>query len=273
MFGKNFKMTFGFEYPALGGWMAPANDYYDNYTRSEYPNVYSTFVFASDACGKIGANMLKLGIGGTYGRRAIMRNDAVGTNTLLSRVSNSEKQEQGWEATAFAFVPIIPERNMNKAGALAWYGGVLAGQGLAYDPQMMPAAYVRNPATVNGDPRYKRDYSTPRGWGFYTGMMVYLHDQLYVSALYDDKKTNFSDYGRRFAATDTTVIRTSFVNLALIYTPNPAIVLGAEYSRTFTEYARNVAQVQANLAAPVAGVGLQRKGTSNQIRFSAQYLF
>ena len=78
-----------------------------------------------------------------------MRNDAIvarnangtadtGARSHLNRTVNSEKQEDGWLATAFAFIPIIPERNMNKAGALAWYGGVLAGQGLAYNAQMYP---------------------------------------------------------------------------------------------------------------------------------------
>jgi hypothetical protein len=279
-FGKNMTMTFGFEYPALSSWMAAGNDFYNDYTRSEYPNVYSTFVFASDACGKIGPNMLKFGIGGTYGRKAIMRNDTVGTGHLL-RTSNSEKQEDGWLATAFTYVPIIPERNMNKAGALAWYGGVFAGQGLAYNAQMNPASYIRNPAlnAPGNDFRYGREYSTPRGYALYTGMMVYLHDQLYLSGLYDDTKTQVSNLWRRFYATQTSITRTQFFNLALVYTPNPAIVLGVEYSRvisTYAQYGGYTYQAPNDTANPQSQRNLGnngRKGTMNEIRFSAQYLF
>ena len=105
----------------------------------------------------------------------------------------------------------------------------------------IPATYLRNPATYPGfpnDTRYSREYSTPRGYALYTGMMVYLHDQLYVSALYDDTKTQVSNLWRRLYAGQNSIIRTQFFNLALIYTPNPAIVLGAEYSRTISTYAQ-----------------------------------
>jgi hypothetical protein len=289
-------MTFGFEYPALASWMASNNDYFIDYTRSEYPNVYSTFVFYSDACGRIGPNMLRAGIGGVYGRKAIMRTDSVGSGHLTRNVY-SEKQEDGWLVQANAYVPIIPERNMNKAGAVGWYGGVLAGQGLGYNAQMNPATYVRNPkladptltgmaqygltATNTGNFRYGRDYSTPRGYALYTGLMVYLHDQLYLSGLYDDTKAQVSNLWRRFYASQGSVIRTQFFNLALIYTPNPAIVLGAEYSRTISTYAQYggysatpvYTQPNLNPNTPQALGTTGRRGVSNQIRFSAQYLF
>ena len=130
--GPMFTATVGLEYPGLGKWMAARNDYYDNYTMSNWPNFYGTFVFASDVCGKIGPNMLKIGMSGVYGRQGIIRSETQNQfpGTLNDRTVYSRKQEDGWLAHGFAYVPIIPQREMNKAGALAWYGGVLVGQGL-----------------------------------------------------------------------------------------------------------------------------------------------
>lgn len=257
-FGKNFTASFGLEYPGLGNWMAAGNNYVDEYTRSKYPNVYATAKFASDACGKIGPMMLTFGASGVYGRKSVVYATA---NTVRGTIFHS-KQDDGWLAHAFAYVPIIPEKNMNKAGALSWYGGVLTGQGLTrYNAAVFPTAFIAS--RYANTPGFQ-DLSTPKGYGLYTGMYFYILDNLYVSPSYTDQ---FAQVSNRFRENNiNTAIRNTLYNLALVYDPNPAVRLGVEYTRLVTGYAG------PGYIGNVMGAN-KKHGTLNELRFSAQYLF
>jgi predicted porin len=203
---------------------------------------------------------LAAGMSGVYGQKAIMRD--ANTPTTTTRGRWSQVQDDGWLAEAFFMIPIIPERNMNKAGALLFYANAMTGQGLTpYSPQLFPAAYART-----GSAGTARDYAAPKGKAWDVGFMVYLSDTVWLSPSYNDMSTMLSSRYRTFVATDTTVKRTQNYNLFLGYAPTPALTLGLEYTRIITNYARY------SLTSTTPD-GLKNWGTANAVRFGAYYYF
>jgi hypothetical protein len=258
-FGKEFSTKLALVYPTLEGWKldgfggntGAANNNSD-YTRSNLPFVSGVVKYASDACGRIGLFNLTAGMSGVYGQKAIMRDAGAATRGRYSQV-----QDDGWLAEAFFMIPIIPERNMNKAGALLFYANAMTGQGLSpYSAQLFPAAYARV-----GSAGTARDYVAPKGNAWEAGLMVYLSDTVWLSPSYNDMSTMLSSRYRTLVATDTTVKRTQNYNIFLGYAPNPAITLGLEYTRLVTNYARYSAD------------GLKNWGVANAVRFGAYYYF
>jgi hypothetical protein len=249
--------NFALEYPGLMRWMNNNNNYNDRYTQSGYPSAVLNFDYLSDACGKIGPEKLHFGMSGVYGReKAIRATAGTARGTIYSN-----KQNDGWIFAAYGYVPIIPERNMNKAGALAIQGGYVVGQGLNnYSSAAWPQTYGRSAAFG-----YTEDFSTPRGYGYYTALTVYAHDKLHFDILYTDTVAQGSN---RWAnnATQATAQRTTLYNLALMYEPNPAILMGVEYTRLMTKYAQIGYIAGQNGAA-------SRTGTLNGVRLFAQYSF
>jgi hypothetical protein len=149
-FGKNFSTRFALVYPTLEGWKLNGFNGTDNvtnnsatdYTRSNMPFVSGMVRYNSDACGKIGNFNLVAGMSGVYGQKSVMRDAGAG-----ARYRYSQKRVDGWLGEAFFMIPIIPERQNNKAGALLFYSNAMAGQGLTpYSPQLFPAAYNRTGA-------------------------------------------------------------------------------------------------------------------------------
>jgi hypothetical protein len=255
-FGKAFSTKLALVYPTLEGWKldgfggnSAANS---DYTRSNLPFVSGQVRYASDACGRIGPFNLTAGMSGVYGQKSIMRDAGAATRGRYSQVT-----DYGWLAEAFFMIPIIPERNMNKAGALLFYANAMTGQGLSpYSAQLFPAAYNRLGAAGTA-----RDYAAPKGNAWDAGFMFYLSDTVWLSPSYNDMSTMLSSRYRTLVATDTTVKRTQNYNLLLAYAPTPAITMGIEYTRIHTNYARYSAD------------GLKNWGTANSVRFGAYYWF
>jgi len=271
--GKMVTSRFSIEYPAGQKWMSQRNDYSDNYTRSGKPNLAGVVEFKSDVCGKIGPDMLVVGVSGAYGQINVARNpngSFIGSTTTSSSYSTnwSGKRDWGWLASAYTNIPIIPERQGNKAGALEiMFGGVM-GQGLNnYSATIWKTPYLDG---------YDSDLRLNKGYAVWAGMKVWLHDTLYLAPIYTDQWANMSNrynsnnYGINTALTpgagQTTINRVTLYNLALIWDPNPAIRFGVEYTRQNVKYA----QIGWNGTAMGAG---SRTGTSNAGRFYAAYNF
>jgi hypothetical protein len=260
-FGKNFATKIALVYPTLEGWKLNGFNGTDNttnnsasdYTRSNLPFLSGMVRYNSDACGRIGNFNLVAGMSGVYGQKSLMRStDGTARGTIYS-----QKNEDGWLGEAFFQIPIIPERNQNKAGALLFYANAMAGQGLSpYSPQLFPAAYLRSAADTD-------DYSTPRGYAYEAGFMVWLHDKVWLSPSYNDMRTQLSSYYKDRIATVNTVDRMQNYNLYLGYAPTPAITMGIEYTRIVTHYARSAAVNGAN----------KNSGIANAVRFGAYYYF
>jgi hypothetical protein len=170
----------------------------------------------------------------------------------------SGKRDWGWLASAYTNIPIIPERQNNKAGALEITLGAVAGQGLNnYNGTIWKNAYVDGSDT---------DLRLAKGYAVWGGLKVWLHDTLYLAPLYTDQWANTSNRYNSFTAGQTTINRITLYNLALIWDPNPAVRFGVEYTRHNVKYA----QIGWNLGAMGAG---KRSGTLNAARFYAAYSF
>jgi hypothetical protein len=261
-FGKTgLETNAALEYPGMGRWMNTTNNYSDRYTMSNYPNAVLNVTYASDLCGKIGPERLKFGMSGVYGREKVTR--VTNTGAALRGNVYSAKENDGWIFAAYGYVPIIPEKNMNKAGALGIQGGYVVGQGLSnYSSGAFIGTYARNTSGLG----FTEDFSTPRGYGYYAALTVYAHDKLHFDLMYSDTVADGSNRWASRIASQTTVKRTSLYNLAMMYEPNPAILMGVEYTRLFAKYAQigyNGVQIGA----------AKQDGELNAIRFFAQYSF
>jgi hypothetical protein len=243
---KAFTTKFALVYPGQDAWKNTGAA--SIYTNGLVPNVEGGIKYASDSCGKIGNNMLAFNLSGIYGRkRAEHGNTAAGW---------SQKRLDGWYGQAGFAIPIIPERNMNKAGALLFFTEVSAGQGLnPVNGFIMPESYMRA----------GREYSSPRTVSYQAGMNLWFSNEVWMSAIYNSTDKHVSNYYNTVLAAagtaETTWSRNQLYNLALFYMPNPAILTAIEYSRAHTNFPANSA------------LGFQKHGTANSIRFGAYYYF
>jgi hypothetical protein len=259
-FGKDFSTKLALVYPTLEGWKldgfggntgaANANS---DWMRSNLPLLSGMVRYASDSCGRIGIFNLVAGMSGVVGEKSIMRDAGAATRGRYSQVT-----DYGWLAEAFFQIPIIPERNANKAGALLFYANAMTGQGLTqYSPQLFPAAYNRL-----GSAGTARDYYAPKGNAWEAGFMVWFTDTVWLSPSYNVMSTQLSSRYRSLLALDTQARQTQNYNIFLGYAPTPAITMGIEYTRLVTNYAKyNSAD------------GFKNWGVANAVRFGAYYYF
>jgi hypothetical protein len=266
-FGKMVRTSFGIENPSEGGWgtgptgatgaPANANGNRTNWSRSMYPGVYGLVEFKSDVCGKVGPNSLTFGIAGQYNRIKFERgNFGAGTaQVAAARGTYSNTQENGWSAVTYFYVPIIPARANNNAGALGITGGVMAAQG---SPMYGAAPYIRGAVAAVSD------ISKPKQYGLYGAFDVYVYNNVHVAGLYTDSVTVGSS--RWDNANPDTVRGTKLYNLALIYDPSPAMKFGVEYGRIHTQFAG------ASVGLGNANAG-KRTGDLDMLRFFAGYYF
>jgi hypothetical protein len=268
-FGKSgFSTAFALEYPGLGKWMAVNNNYYDKYTDSGYPNAVLNVDWISAACGKVGNESLHFGASGVYGREKTIRTYS---GTAAQRgTTYSGKQNDGYLMDVYGFIPIIPSKATDNAGALGIQGGLLWGQGLANysGAGMLKATYPRsryaNQTTANQT--FTEDFSSPLAYGWYGGLTVYAHHQLHFDLVYTDAKAQTSNFYDSYIANQTTLTRSTLYNVAMMYEPNPAILLGLEYTRLVAKYA------QIGYVSGVMG-GSDKDGIMNAVRLFAQYSF
>jgi hypothetical protein len=254
----------------------------DPRANSLVPDLVLDFSYSSNCLGKIGPWGLKIGAGGFWGQ-----------DKYLNRPTNSTRIDdetiERYGAGLYWFVPIIPEKNEgNKAGALAFTGGLFAGRGMAtYLPgytnvsavigystfTSFPGAYNRaqNDALITSNPTngpFDPAYYTTNG-GFVYGTF-YFTDKLFMDAAYG---AEFNNIPSRFknntangpAATSETGIAVperiqNFV-VNLMYDVNPAIRFGIEYDWVNTAYAYRGDATHSN------------KGDYNSIRVGAYYFF
>lgn len=253
-FGKNFSTIFALVHPGLEGYKSTASN--NNYTQGNYPNVEGVVKYTSDACGKIGSSNLVVALAGIYGRQKI---DRGASTTAAGRTVYSQRQEDGWYGQASFQIPIIPERKMNKAGAVLLWLNASAGQGLSlYNGVLSLAAYDRSAYGV------EHDYSKPRGVAYEAGLGVWFSNQVWLSAQYNSQDRHVSNYYVARVGTDSVWTRNQLYNLAIFYEPSPAVRLIAEYSRLHTNYARTDL---------VTTEYYKKYGTTNAIRFGAYYYF
>lgn len=258
-FGKEWNVKFGISSDfAMNG----TNNFPVNTTsgianqRSEWPYVQAAINYSSGACGKVGPWQLTFGVAGVYGRQK-----EVFTTGPNNTGRFDDESVDSWVADFKFLVPIIPEKNGNKAGALYVDGAFATEQN---------AATIGGPIT-GGSPlslKYNRgtatdpEYASPHIYGWSAHAAYFIADPLSIHAFYG--------YGRVLASNETRFVRTgpgtNFFDstqqyaISMLYDVNAAIRVGIQYDRTRTKF-------------PTANPGFAKHGTNSNYRFAAYYFF
>ncbi|OPY74342.1 MAG: hypothetical protein A4E63_00778 [Syntrophorhabdus sp. PtaU1.Bin050] len=255
-FNKNVGFALGMISPTNSLGTSGGAQRVDGYSRSPYPFAESEVYYTSDACGKIGAWQMLFALGGFYGKFKNIDDDAGNNVTTSTTATSSEfhdKRLDSWGLAFKTFIPIIPEKKGNKAGALALSGQAFAAQN--------PSWYMGT-STFFSYGSYLRDsgsFATPLvvgGWGQIT---YHFTNSLFISGWYGNMQYKMSNrYQRNEGVNQVQSEQQYIVNLS--YDVNPAMRFGVEYDRINTKYGW-----YSN--------GLDRDGSMNAFRVGAWYFF
>jgi hypothetical protein len=226
-----------------------------NRVASQLPDFVAEFGYKSEACGRIGPNVMQFAAGGFWGQDTIIYIDPLGAQNHYST-----GHVDRWGAAFKAFIPIIPEKNLNKAGALSFSGSVFTGQNLAN--WFLAARNIIAPIPYDQDLSKGVHYTTPVTTGGWAQLSYYLTDKVYLNGLVG--------YNRNFESSMYKLIYPNQINqwqqwiVNLIYDVNPAVRFGVEYSYTNAAFnapglsnAGNVAPATSDQVSNyVSGTGL-----------------
>ncbi len=299
---KTFSVTFGVMSPYNvskwpGGTIASGITTDDGFTRSQWPLIFAELVYKTDACGKIGPNMLQFGLGGGYSQDKPIAPANFGPvgNTSSQNATNTVSNTniagvQYWNATGYnssnvdmwivtgkAFIPIIPEKAPGKlAGSLGLGLTGFTGQDIRLFLDLTPGilgayAYNRDDPTGSGNV-LSANYVAPVTSGGWGQLVFYFTDTIWAGFYYGQLQTNLSQW-RRNQISPGAVDRLQQYVVNLVYTPNPAIQLGLEYSYYTTHYARDISAFDPANPSSATASGLKSSGTLSVVRFAAQYFF
>jgi hypothetical protein len=237
-----------------------AANYIDDTNRALMPDTSLDLKYATDKCGKIGPWMLTFGLGGMYGREKV---------TYQTVANNWDSNDMTrWGVSFYGYIPIIPEKKGNKAGALGFTWNGFTGQGLgpmlpAYPDTTNPGGnnmpYAR-PAdgAVGGVMGLSPEMGFATTSGVWTQLTYYLTDKFSSTALWGYQTNNLSGTYSMANAGAVRNIQNFVFNI--MYDVNPAVRFGLEYTRITTAYGAVIATGEA-------------KGSLDAIRFGAFYFF
>lgn len=241
--------------------------------RSLMPHFMGELKWQTDSCGKIGPWMTQLAFGGFYGQEK---------STFVNPTNAakwSDETVNTWMMALKGFVPIIPEKKGNKAGAFAVTGAMFYGQ-LSTGSQYLTMS--ANPyQTLSG---VQENVFTPKTYGGWGGLTYYFTDAVSINGIYSTRtnqfnyQDNMAAWGNGPAAAGGTrynslagVARNNQMYLVnVMWDVNPAVRLGLEYSRYQTNYGGYAA---GTALAGANGTILDSKGTSDNVRIGAYYFF
>ncbi len=217
----------------------------DDYARSDWPGLMGEIAYWTDRCGKIGPNNLKFAVGGYYGKQK---------NTFIDAAGNfADKTIDAWLAAFRYSVPIIPEKQGNKAMALLFNGNFFYGQNWAGNNWM-------GPVVSNGSfQRSFGDYAAPTSFGLYAQGTFWFTNTLQFNAMYGYLKYNYSSAARDQLPNTINMMQTYSANL--LWDANQAIRFGIQWMKMFNGYNRATAGLD------------NRTGEVDQYRFAAWYFF
>ena len=250
-FNKNVGFAFGIISPTNSLGTPRGANVVDNYTISPYPFTEGELFYTSDACGKIGRWQMLFSVSGFYGK---YKAPQVETTVAPVTVRFTDKNVDAWGLAFKTFIPIIPEKKGNKAGALSLSGQAFATQN--------PSWYM-GPLSIGPYQRRDGSYAAPLlvgGWGQVT---YHFTDKLFISGWYGNMAYKMSERYMRSATGRNQVQSEQQYIVNLSYDVNPAMRFGIEYDRINTRYGWYT-------AAPTS---LDRTGTLNSVRIGAWYFF
>ncbi len=240
----------------------------DGYARSNWPGLMGEIAYWSDRAGKIGSNNLKFGLGAYFGKEKKVYDTAAGTAAALPATTAGGYQDDMINAWIAAFrysVPIIPEKQGNKAMALLLNGNFFIGQNIQ-GPGWMGLNQNVSQGSYWGP---NNEASAPTMYGLFSQLSFWFTDKLSINGLYGYLKYNYSSWGRGAANDAAAQARRDLPNMlqqygvTLLWDANQAIRFGLGWSNLFTSYNGN------GPAAPYAG----RSGSFDEYRLAVYYFF
>jgi len=285
---KNFNTLLGIYYHTQqDGNNAVGQGNNNGYGRSKLPALISEIGFSSDACGVIGPDMLKFGLGGLIAKETKTYFNAASANAN----TYAEDNVNVWMAGLRAFVPIIPEKKGNKTNALGFSAiGYIGQNNVAYVGTPAPGAgsYWRG---QTGPYSLPASAAAPTMYGGFAQLTYYINNETFVNAQYGVLKENYSSAARaanavqRQTGNDTDWLGPNQVNQFRVYgasifhDPSPSVRVGFEWLRFYTNY-NNYGQgagsgspgATTTYVGPAAGY-LDSSGKMDQFKAMVMYFF
>jgi hypothetical protein len=231
----------------------------DDFANSPYPFVEGGIKYASESCGRIGNQIMMFDVGGFYGRE---RNIWSYTPATGGRAYGDD-DASAWGVALKYYVPIIPERKGNKAGALGVGGNLFMGQNLGWYGGV--PAFELAAGTATTDPKI----SYPHQWGGWFQFDYWFTDKFSFHGWYSHAENNYSSWSRNAGFIPAVVFTKNQQFIGnLSYDVNAAMRFGVEYAYVKTTYA-NYLWSTGEIPEPVAG----KKGSLNTVRIGAWYFF
>ncbi|HEY3275856.1 MAG TPA: hypothetical protein VGJ94_04490 [Syntrophorhabdaceae bacterium] len=251
----------------------------DGYTMSNMPFWEGSFGWTSDKCGNIGPWQMLFALEGFYGRQKNVASVAIGNGITTLQ----DKDVNSYGISFKGFIPIIPEKKGNKAGAFSLSGMLFYTQnpGMFQTPANAPtfnANFAYN--TVNSQTTNQVgltpaqaaaiDYSTPTQYGGWGQLSYFFTDKLFINGWYGYTRSNVSQAWMNAAANTGAMVNTTQIIGNIMYDVNAAIRFGFEYTYYNTRYAGYTGFA----TGPFAGQPLlQKDGTAQSFRVGAYYFF
>ena len=260
----------------LGVYHNSANDMgaraLDDFSQSPYPFIEGGIRYASDSCGRIGNQIMMFEAGGFYG----WERKIVNTSTDPEEAYLDDDLKRAWGVALKYYVPIIPERKGNKAGAFGVGGNLFMGQNLGWYGGV--GSYTRPSHTP-----LNQSLSYPHSWGGWFQLDYWFTNALSLHGWYSHAQNKYS---RRYLDPDSYVSEAAYAAstgalrknqqyiMNLSYDVNPAMRFGLEYSHIRTTYAgyswdKYTPAPGSTVWYPTGG----NKGSMNTIRIGAWYFF
>jgi hypothetical protein len=230
----------------------------DDFANSPYPFFEYGVKYISESCGRIGNQVMMFDVGGFFGWERNVYSYDPGTGGL----SYDDDQALAWGVALKYYVPIIPERKGNKAGAFGVGGNLFMGQNLSWYGGI--GSYT-TAAAVPGlaDPKY----SYPHQWGGWFQADYFFTDNVSIHGWYSHAENNYSARSVNSALIPATAVRKNqqyILNVS--YDLNAAMRFGVEYAYINTKYANYTYNATPEI---VAG----KSGSMNTVRIGAWYFF
>ncbi len=216
----------------------------DNF-RSSIPGFEGKVAYTSDACGKVGPWQLLAEVDGFFVR-----------NRVINPLDDfSKKDVDGWFTDFKLLIPIIPEKNGNKASALYADGEIFWTQGTGGNgnwlanagPPWLTSIYQRGAVD---------DLHAASMWGVVLHSQFYFTDQFSINGFYSYSKVNASRALQEMGGID----KGYQIIGNLMYDVNPAIRFTLEWDYSKVHYVPAVAEFHS-------------EGTQNVYRLAAYYFF
>jgi len=246
----------------------------NNNTRSQYPWAEGEFKYSTSKCGVIGPYGLMAAIGGFYGQSRIayqtLFNNQVGG---AQPIRYSDTTVNAWGISLKSFIPVIPEKNKNKKGALAVSGSLFYGQnmvdwfGNGANPYIAPGLGSGNPTPANIF--LSPSYESPTSYGGWGQVTYFFTDKFFADGFFAYTRNNLSQPYMNANPNQPQDITHLIFNLN--YDQNQAVRFGLEYAWVKTRYSNFVTNAAAvGSAAPYF---IDKQGSFNTLRIGAYYFF